>query len=78
MNLKLKYVGSVEDHHLFTYVVSGKEEMTRVTPLKNKYELTIGFGNFRTKMIIEQGSKMGMDITNQLKNNNIDYGTQTV
>jgi len=67
--MKLEYVGTVEQFYLFKYRVDGIDEITRVRKINNgkNYEMTIGFGDFRTKMIIDANSKMGKDITSQVE-----------
>lgn len=66
--INLSYRGEFEDYHLFQYDVDGKEHLTRVRAIGDKFEISVGFGDFRTKMNIEQASKMGQDIINQIKN----------
>lgn len=68
MFLKLEYKGKTGAGYLFTYVVDGKDEMTRVNPINDgkNYECTIGFGEFRTKLTIDARSRMGQDITKMI------------
>ena len=35
MNLKLEYIGQVEDFHMFKYRVDGKEQITRVKQIND-------------------------------------------
>lgn len=66
--MKFNYVGEVEEYYIFTYMdIDKKMQTTRIKPIDDKYEMSVGFGEFRTKLIIEQQSKMGKDITNQIK-----------
>jgi len=68
MNLNLTYKGKVDEHFLFTYKVDGEEEMTRVKPINDgkNYELNIGFGENRCKLIIDARSRMGRCVTKQI------------
>ncbi len=73
MFLKLEYKGKTAMGYLFTYVVDGEEEMTRVNLINDgkNYELSIGFGTNRTKMVIEARSRMGLQITEQIEKDKV-------
>jgi len=66
--MKLEYIGQADQFYLFKYKVDGEDEITRVRKINDgkNYELSIGFGDFRTKMIIDSLSRMGRDVTNQI------------
>lgn len=69
MHLKLEYLGKVEDQELFKYMVDGENCITRVKEYdKTHWILSIGFGNMRSKMVIEKQSRMGHDISTQIQN----------
>jgi len=71
MNLKLEYAGAVKEYSLFRYEVDGEDHITRIKEINNgkNYELAIGFGSFRTTMVIDSNSKMGTNIKKQIKQN---------
>ncbi len=70
----LKLLGKSGKYYLFAYEIDGEENITRVKPTDNgkNYELSIGFGDFRTKMIIETHSRMGKQISTQIENGERD------
>ncbi len=66
LNVDLK--GKVEDYFLFTYKIKGELEMMRVKEYgKKNYKLILGSGEDRTKMVIEKGSNLGLDILSSIK-----------
>jgi len=68
LNIHPEYKGKVEDYYLFTYKVDKVIEMMRVKEYgKKNYKLSLGSGEDRTKMIIEKGSNLGLDILSSIK-----------